>query len=84
MSSPKASKNATLGGTPVSGNTPFAALGDMAATSGLKFLKPTLAMARSRTAVSQGDRSLRADRARRETGVTGKNVRVDVLSDSFD
>ena len=39
--------------------------------SGLKFLRPTLAMARSRHAcISQGDRSLRADLARRESGAT--------------
>jgi subtilisin family serine protease len=34
--------------------------------------------------VSQGDRSLRADLARRESGATGRGVRVGVLSDSFD
>jgi subtilisin family serine protease len=74
--------------TAVSGKAPVAALGDMAATSGLKFLRPTLAMARKRAGrfpiVSQGDRSLRADLARRESGVTGKGIRVGVLSDSYD
>ena len=80
----KGLKDATLHATAVSGKAPIAALGDMAATSGLKFLRPTLAMARAHTAVSQGDRSLRADRARRETGVTGRGVRVGVLSDSYD
>jgi subtilisin family serine protease len=72
--------------TAVSGKAPVAALSDMARTSGLKFLRPTLAMARtSRGAiVSQGDRSLRADRARRESGATGRGIRVGVLSDSFD
>jgi subtilisin family serine protease len=82
--------NAVAHATAVSGRAPVAALGDMAGTSGLKFLRPTLAMARnhpdvSRGAiVSQGDRSLRADRARRESGATGRGIRVGVLSDSYD
>jgi subtilisin family serine protease len=76
--------------TAVTGRAPIAALRDMAGTPGLKFLKPTLAMARNHAGpsqgrvVSQGDRSLRADLARRETGVTGRGVRVGVLSDSYD
>lgn len=70
--------------TAVSGKAPVAALGDMAATSGLKFLRPTLAMARAGATLSQGDRSLRADRARRESGVSGRGIRVGVLSDSYD
>jgi len=70
--------------TAVSGKAPVAALGDMAATSGLKFLRPTLAMARSQPIVSQGDRSLRADRARRESGASGRGIRIGVLSDSYD
>ena len=62
----------------------------MAGTSGLKFLRPTLAMARNHPVVSQGaivsqgDRSLRADRARRDSGATGSGIRVGVLSDSYD
>ncbi|HEU5137127.1 MAG TPA: hypothetical protein VFU13_18410 [Steroidobacteraceae bacterium] len=76
--------------TAVSGRAPVAALSNMAATSGLKFLRPTLAMARRHPAVSQGaivsqgDRSLRADRARLESGATGRGIRVGVLSDSYD
>ncbi|HEU4781454.1 MAG TPA: hypothetical protein VFS58_16350, partial [Steroidobacteraceae bacterium] len=70
--------------TAVSGKAPVAALGEMAATSGLKFLRPTLAMARNHTIVSQGDRSLRANLARRESGATGRGIRVGVLSDSYD
>jgi subtilisin family serine protease len=41
-------------------------------------------MARKHPVVSQGDRSLRADLARRESGVNGKGIRVGVLSDSYD
>jgi subtilisin family serine protease len=75
---------AVVHSTAVSGRAPVAALGDMATTSGLKFLRPTLAMARSHSIVSQGDRSLRADLARRETGVSGRGIRVGVMSDSYD
>ena len=80
----KGLKNAVVHSTAVSGKAPVAALGDMAATTGLKFLRPTLAMARGHAVVSQGDRSLRADIARRESGVTGKGIRVGVMSDSYD
>ncbi|HLA72725.1 MAG TPA: hypothetical protein VK624_14550 [Steroidobacteraceae bacterium] len=80
----KGLKDASLHDTAVSGRAPIAALGDMAATSGLKSLRPTLAMAHAHTAVSQGDRSLRSDRARRDFGVNGRGVRVGVLSDSYD
>ena len=76
--------------TAVSGRAPVAALRNMAGTSGLKYLRPTLAMTRNHpvvsqgSIVSQGDRSLRADRARRDSGATGKGIRVGVLSDSYD
>ncbi len=76
--------DATVHDTAVSGRVPVSALRDMAATSGLKFLRPTLATTRKHGPVTQGDRSLRADRARRESGVDGKGVRVGVLSDSYD
>jgi subtilisin family serine protease len=76
--------NAVAHATAVSGKAPIAALSDLAATSGLKFLRPTLAMARRQPVISQGDRSLRADLARRESGVTGKGIRIGVLSDSYD
>jgi subtilisin family serine protease len=71
-------------GTAVSGRAPIAALGDMAATPGLKFLRPTLAMARAGSVVTQGDHSLRSDLARREMGVNGRGIRVGVMSDSYD
>jgi subtilisin family serine protease len=80
--------HAMLHANGVSGRAPVAALRDMAATSGLRFLRPTLAMTRGTPSqgriVSQGDRSLRADLARRESGATGRGVRVGVMSDSFD
>jgi subtilisin family serine protease len=80
----KGLKDAVVHTTAVSGKAPVAALRDMAETSGLKFLRPTLAMTRRHPVISQGDRSLRANLARRESGVTGKGIRVGVLSDSYD
>ena len=80
----KGLKDVVVHSTAVSGKAPVASLGDMAATHGLRFLKPTLAMTRRRPVLSQGDRSMRAQSARRESGATGKGVRVGVLSDSFD
>jgi subtilisin family serine protease len=76
--------DATQHATAISGRAPVGALADIAATSGLKFIRPTLAMARAGSVQSQGDRSLRADLARRESNVNGKGVRIGVLSDSFD
>jgi subtilisin family serine protease len=81
----KGLKGGVVHSTAVSGRAPVAALRDMAATSGLKFLRPTLAMARGQgSVVSQGDRSLRADLARRESGVNGRGIRIGVMSDSYD
>jgi subtilisin family serine protease len=81
--------NAVVHPTAVSGRAPVAALRDMAGTSGLKFLRPTLAMARDHLpsrgrVISQGDHALRADLARRESGASGRGIRVGVLSDSYD
>jgi subtilisin family serine protease len=83
----KGLENATLHATAVTGRAPVAALRDMASTSGLKFLRPTFATARRKPrglTVTQGDVSLRADRARRSFGVDGNGIRVGVLSDSYD
>ena len=68
----------------VSGLVPVSALGDMATTSGLRFIKPSLATTRMGLTTSQGDRSMRADLARAQFGVDGTGVRIGVLSDSFD
>ncbi len=80
----KGLQDASVHSTAVSGRAPVAALADMAATPGLKFLKPTMAMARAGSVTSQGDKSLRSDRARAEFGVNGRGVRIGVLSDSYD
>lgn len=68
----------------VTGRVPVAALGDMAATSGLRFIKPVLAITRAGLTTSQGDRSMRSDLGRTQFAVDGSGVRVGILSDSFD
>jgi subtilisin family serine protease len=68
----------------VSGLVPVAALSDMATTSGVRFMKPSLATTRAGLTTSQGDHSMRSDLARAQFGVDGTGVRVGVLSDSFD
>jgi subtilisin family serine protease len=80
----KGLKDARLHATAVSGRAPLSALADMAATSGLKFVRPVAAMTRAGVVTTQGDRSLRANRARAESGVNGRGIRVGVLSDSYD
>ncbi len=68
----------------VTGRVPVAALSDMAATSGLRFMRPALAITRAGLTSTQGDRSMRSDLARVQFGVDGSGVRIGVLSDSFD
>ena len=80
----KGLKDARLHATAVSGRAPVSALADMAATSGLRFVRPVAAMTRAGVVTSQGDRSLRANLARAESGVNGRGIRVGVMSDSYD
>ncbi len=68
----------------VSGRVPVTALGDIATTSGLRFIKPVLAATRAGLTTTQGDHSMRSDLARVQFGVDGTGVHVGVLSDSFD
>ena len=80
----KGLKDARLHATAVSGRAPVAALSDMATTGGLRFLRPVAAMTRAGVVSTQGDRSLRANLARAESGVNGRGIRVGVMSDSYD
>ncbi|WP_437970614.1 hypothetical protein WMF04_15560 [Sorangium sp. So ce260] len=75
---------AKVHGESVSGRVPIARLGDIAAMSGLRYMKPTMATTQAGLVTTQGDRSLRSDIARARFGVDGRGVRVGVLSDSFD
>ncbi|HZF26472.1 MAG TPA: hypothetical protein VEZ88_09450 [Steroidobacteraceae bacterium] len=68
----------------VSGRVPLGALADIANTQGLHFLRPAMAMTRAGLVTSQGDRSMRTDTARQRFGINGRNVRVGVMSDSYD
>lgn len=76
--------NATVHETSVTGRVPLSALGDMAGTQGLRFLRPAMAVARTGLVTSQGDHAMRSDVARNRFGVTGQGVRVGVMSDSYD
>ena len=76
--------NAKVHDYTVSGKVPVAALADMASTPGLQFMKRSLRTTHAGIVTSQGDKSLRANIARQQFDVTGKGVRVGVLSDSFD
>jgi hypothetical protein len=55
----------------VSGRVPVSALRDVAATPGLKVLRPTMAATRRGLTTTQGDRSQRSDVARQQFGVKG-------------
>jgi len=76
--------NATVYEHAVSGRVPVAALKDVAATAGLKVLRPTMATTRRGLTTTQGDRSMRSDVARARFDVNGRGVKIGVLSDSFD
>ncbi len=67
----------------VSGRVPLAALGDIAGTPGLRFLRPAIPLTHAGLVTTQGDHAMRSDVARRRFGVTGRNVRVGVMSDSY-
>ncbi|WP_437302601.1 S8 family peptidase [Sorangium sp. So ce388] len=71
-------------GRAVSGRVPISGLGDIATTSGLGSMQPTMAISHAGLVTTQGDRSLRSDVARARFRVDGRGVRVGVLSDSFD
>lgn len=68
----------------VSGRAPIGSLLDMAGIGGVRSIEPVLALRQAGLITTQGDRSLRADVARKRFDVDGRGVRVGVLSDSFD
>jgi len=80
----KGLKDAKLHATAVSGRAPVSALSDMSTTTGLRFVRPVAAMTRAGVVTTQGDRSMRAQLARAQSGVNGRGIRVGVLSDSYD
>ena len=71
-------------GSMVSGRMAISGLKALAAIPGVHSVRPALAHTNaSGLVVSQGDRSLRSDRARRAFNVDGRGVTVGILSDSF-
>jgi subtilisin family serine protease len=80
----KGMQNAKVVSYAVTGKIPVTAIADMANTPGLQFMKRSLRTTHAGLVTSQGDRTLRANIARQQFDVTGKGIRVGVLSDSFD
>ncbi|OIN56974.1 hypothetical protein BLX24_21700 [Arsenicibacter rosenii] len=78
-------QGAKVKGRSIFGFFPQAKLGDLKNLPGLAFVsqvyKPRL---QTGSVNSQGDRAMRADMARAQANVTGKGVKVGILSDSFD
>jgi hypothetical protein len=68
----------------VSGRVPIASLGALSAVKGLTLMKASMPVTHAGKVTSQGDRAMRSDLAREHFDVTGKGIRVGVLSDSFD
>ena len=77
--------NVRTQGPLVSARVPVSALGKLAADPALRYARAPLATTEAlpAKAVSQGDVSLRANRARTRFNVNGAGVTVGVLSDSF-
>lgn len=71
-------------GRMVSACVPLTALESVAASNVVRFLQPAAVTTRVGLTTTQGDRSMRTDEVRDNTGVDGSGVRVGVLSDSFD
>jgi hypothetical protein len=73
-----------VAGSMVSGRAPISALKTLASVPGVQSVRPSLAHTNGAgLVVSQGDRSMRSDRARNVFKVDGRGVTVGVLSDSF-
>jgi len=77
-------RDARVIGNAVTGRVAIGLLGEVAKASGLRFLKPAMAITHRGLATSQGDVSIRTDEVRSRFGVNGKDVRVGFLSDSYD
>ena len=67
----------------ISGRLPIAALATVARNGSVVAVRPSLSMARAGLTTTQGDKAQKTDDVRRNFGLTGKGVKVGVLSDSF-
>lgn len=74
---------AAVYGTSISGLVDVASLNSIAKEDGVRFLRPNMAKRNVGLTTSQGDRGQRSNIARDVFGVDGRNVRVGVLSDSY-
>ncbi len=72
-------------GRVVSGLIPIAALDKVATLTSLRSVRPAYKpITKVGKATSQGDRAMYADSARKQQVVTGKGIKVGVISDSYD
>lgn len=62
---------------------PIEGLAQLRDSAAVKFARPILAKTNVGLTTSQGDRSMRADKARSQQGVDGTGTKVGILSDSF-
>lgn len=76
-------RNVSSYGRIVSAQVPVSALGSLDAASELAFARPVLATTDVGLVTSQGDRGMRTDEVRANTGFDGTGFTVGVLSDSF-
>ena len=76
--------NAATRGNTVSGRLPVSAVAELQQCPSLQFARPVAATTRAGLVTSLGDKAVFADRVRREEEVSGRGIRIGVLSDSFD
>lgn len=77
------SRNVTSYGRIVSGQVPADKLSQLAASPEVKFARPVIAVTNVGLVTTQGDRSMRTNQVRANTGFDGTDMMVGVLSDSF-
>ncbi len=81
----KGLRNGTAYGAVVSGLFPVDRLATLENVASLQLVRPSYKpLANVGATTSQGDHALRADAARAKYGLTGKGVKVGILSDSYD
>jgi subtilisin family serine protease len=77
-------RNAFSYGAIISGEIPITAIEQLTTLDSLQFVRPAYKLSTNIGRItSQADSSMRADIARSQYGVTGRGVKIGVLSDSF-
>ena len=77
-------QRAARAGRVVSGYLPIESIPEAARLASLRSAQVAVAQVRVGATTTQGDAAIQADRARQETGATGRGITVGVLSDSYD